>query len=375
MRIVMAPNAFRGGPSASWVATALASGLRDLSFVEHVESLPLSDGGDGAVEAAELLLGGRRVTVPVSDPVGEAREATYLLTGDGTAVIESAQASGLAGLAGRRLRPLHASTAGTGELILHALSNGARRLLVTAGGTASVDMGAGALAALGARFLDAHGNELAATPAALTALDRVEIGQVRRRLQRIPVKVLSDVSTPLASNIAQFGPQKGVGPDEAPVLERALRALCDGLGDRVGALLHTPLLGAGGGLAAGLHRALGAEVMSGSEYFIQTSGLPRFVDDADLVVTAEGRFDESSLAGKLPFAVARLAAGSGTPALIVTGESTVPDERLPAGTRVVSLGTPPPRPGEATTAERAHLLAEALISALCTERRHHAVRA
>lgn len=372
MHVVIAPNAFRGGPSAPWIAAALAQGARGLPGVSRVSTLPLSDGGDGTLDAAEWIFGGQRIPVTVSDPLGRPCVATYLMTSDRTAFVESAQASGLHRIKLDELDPLRASTKGTGDLMLHALRGGARRLVVGAGGTASVDMGAGALTALGVRFLDADDREIPAVPARLGGARRVDVSALPMVLGGRSIQVLSDVSTPLGANITEFGRQKGIGSEQAMVIGQALNALGECFGDHDGVLQRTRLLGAGGGLAAGLCVAAQAQVASGTEYFIAVSRLGQLIRDADLVVTAEGRLDRTSLAGKLPYGIARLASSYGKPTVIVTGEARMAPWQLPAGTRIVELGSPP-APGQEASRERAQLLARSLCAAMSDREGVHAL--
>jgi len=364
VRVVLAPNAFRGGPDALWVAEALACGLRELPEVDDIIAIPLSDGGDGALRVAEVVLGGHRVQTSVEGPLRDSVSADYLITSDGTAFIETAAASGLHLVADQPRQPLIATTRGTGQLIAHALGRGVRRLIVTAGGTASVDMGAGALAMLGVRFVAADGSAITPEPRQLTRVHHIDLRALLPALTATSMLVLSDVTTPLQDNIARFGHQKGITADDAVVLTQALKSLVAVFGDRGPELLRERLLGAGGGLAAGLHAVLGAGVIQGSEYFVSSTGLIEHIERADIVITAEGRFDRGSLDGKLPFVVASLAAQRGKLAVIVAGEVAVPASELPPGVRCVELGLPPPRPGQAASPDRLRALANAAKAAV-----------
>ncbi|MCS7477827.1 glycerate kinase [Umezawaea endophytica] len=362
MRVLVAPNAFRGGPGARWVADALASGLA--GAVDEVVAVPLSDGGDGALEVLEDLVGGHRVAVEAEDPLGAPVSAEYLVADDGTAFVETARASGLTLVADRPRRPLAATTRGTGQLIAHAVAHGATRVVVTAGGTASVDLGAGALAALGVRFLDEAGQPVAAGPGDLVRVRSADTGPAVDLLRDVRIEVLSDVFTPLGRNVDRFGAQKGVTASDAVVIRAALDAVATALGDRDGTLADTRLLGAGGGLVAGLHAVFDAPVRHGGEFFASLAGLADRIDRADLVLTAEGRVDHGSWDGKVTGLVAGMAVARGKPVVVVAGEVSLPDHDLPAGVRCVELGLRPPLPGQAETAERRHALARAARSAL-----------
>lgn len=363
MRVLLAPNAFRGGPSARWVADALASGLQQSAGVTDVVTMPLSDGGDGALAVAEELTAGQRVRVPVTDPLGHRHVAEYLRTGP-VAFVETALAAGLELVSDRRPQPLVANTAGVGQLIVHAVSSGARRIIVAAGGMASVDLGAGALAELGVRFFNGDGKPLCARPRDLVYVRQIDATRARALLAHVAVEALSDVWTPLGGNIARFGAQKGITASDAVLLEQMISRFLAASGHLDSTLLKRPLLGAGGGLAAGLHTVLGAPVRHGGDYFATRAGLRSCIERADLVITAEGRLDHGSLDGKLPALVAWTAAALGKPTVIVAGQITISERDLPAGVRCVELGLPPPPRGGAETPERWNALARAAQSAV-----------
>jgi len=246
------PDKFRGSLTAAQAAAAMAAGL-DCETIQ----LPLADGGEGTLD----VLGGRRLTTRVTGPLGEPVDADWSLLEDGTAVIEMARASGLALTCGRN-DPLRADTRGTGELLLAASAHGARRAIVTLGGSATTDGGLGAVEALGWRL-------------------------------PVPVTVACDVTTRFIDAARVFGPQKGAGPAEIVELTARLVALQAryGLGELPGA-------GAAGGLAGGL-AALGATLRSGFDVVAEAVGLDAAIERADLVVTGEGALDASSLNGKV----------------------------------------------------------------------------
>lgn len=348
MRVVVAPNSFRGGPSATWLAEIIARGLQGIT--KEVVQVPLTDGGDGALEVAQQVMGGRKVVVSALDPLRNPISGSYLITPDQTAFIESAQVSGLHLVEHRPRQPLEATTYGTGQLIAHALGQSARKLIISAGGTASLDMGAGALAALGVRYLSADGGQLRPIPHELTRVRAADLDGLSPQLMHTPILVLSDVSTTLDMSIRNYGSQKGITPADAVVFTRFLKALSRALGHAGTALFRTRLLGAGGGLSAGLFVALKASVRSGSDYFIEATGLPDEIRRSDLVITAEGRFDESSLDGKLPYAVATLAVQLGKPVVVIAGEVRLACD-LP-GVRFIELGMPPPDAGETMSVDR-----------------------
>ncbi|MFC0111623.1 glycerate kinase [Kibdelosporangium aridum] len=363
MRVLVAPNAFRGGPGARWVGEALTSGVMHAGVVSSVATIPLSDGGDGALDVATDLLGGSRVRTTADDPLGAPVSAEYLLTQDGTAFVETAQASGLRLVVDRPKQPLVANTRGTGQLIAHAIARGATKVVVMAGGTASVDLGAGALAALGVRFYDAAGRSLQPTPRDLVHVRHVDTGPALDLLRGVRVEVLSDVSTPLRDNIERFGAQKGITTSDAVVLRGMLDAVLTALGCQED-LAAKPFHGAGGGLAAGLHTVFDAPVSHGGGFFASLAGLAGQIDRADLVLTAEGRFDDGSWEGKVPGLVATMAMEQGKRVVIIVGEMALPSGDLPPGVHCVELGLEPPAPGNAETSDRWHAFARAARSAL-----------
>ncbi|MBI4348944.1 MAG: glycerate kinase [Elusimicrobia bacterium] len=324
-RVLVAPNAFKGTLSARDAARAMARGVRRALPSARVDEMPVSDGGDGLAEVLLSRLGGRRVVRVVTGPLGRPKRAAYaLLHGGREAVIEMAQASGIAGLKRHELDPVGATSRGVGELIADALRQGARRILVGMGGSASSDGGAGMAQALGARLLDARGRELPAGAGALARLERVELGALPRLLRGARVVAVSDVRNPLlgpSGSARVYGPQKGATPREVERLESALaryaRVLARDLGRRVERL---PGAGAAGGLGAGLAAFLGARLVGGADFVLARLDARARAAKSDLVLTGEGRLDEQSFFGKAPVAVARLARSEGVPVRFLCGQ-------------------------------------------------------
>ena len=267
--------------------------------------MPLADGGDGLMSVLLSSRGGRRVRRSVVGPLGRRRPAEYALLSDGrTAVIEMAQASGIAGIPARRLDPLGATSFGTGELIADALRRGRRRILVGLGGSASNDGGAGMVQALGARLLDRDGRDLPRGAEALLGLARVDASALRRRLGGARVIAICDVRNPLLGRDGSarvYGPQKGASPSQVLVLEGAM--------SRWAAV----------GLGSGLKAFLGAELVPGAEWVLDELGAAERVRKASLVLSGEGAVDASSFFGKAPLALARMARRAGRPAGLVCG--------------------------------------------------------
>jgi glycerate 2-kinase len=334
-RVVVAPDSFKGSLTAAEVAGAIAEGLSLVWPDAEITRLPLSDGGEGWVETIVNAAGGRFVSESVTGPLGARLKATYGLIDLAerpTAVIEMASASGLHLIDQTARDPRRTSTYGTGELILHTLDKGVRRLLVGIGGSATNDGGAGMASALGARFLDVDGRPLGSGGAELARLERVDISGMDSRFREVEVLVASDVDNPLTGDqgaSAVFGPQKGASPAVVAELDAALAHFADKLEASLGRVARDePGAGAAGGLGFGLMMFCDALVRPGIELCLDALGADRALERADLVITGEGRIDEQTLRGKAPLGVARRAVPFGVPVVAVAGAIGPVDEQL-----------------------------------------------
>lgn len=306
-------------------ARALARGVRSVFKDAEIVEIPVADGGDGLIDALKVSMGGAVVSAPARGPLGERRRASYLwIAPNKIAVIEMARASGLALVPAGKRRPMAATSRGTGDLIRDAVRRGARTVIVGMGGTASSDGGAGMARALGARLLDCDGRELPDGAADLSRLCSVDARAVRVLLSGVKVIALSDVTNPLLGpkgSARVFGPQKGATPAQVARIDRALavwaRALHRDLGVSVAAV---PGAGAAGGLGAGLLAFAGAELVPGAAWILDKTGALKALKISDIVVTAEGRLDKTSLFGKAPVALARAARKAGVPCVAVAGQ-------------------------------------------------------
>lgn len=323
-RIVLAPDSFKESLTAQEACRALEDGLREALPEATFTRVPMADGGEGTVQSLVDATGGRFVTTRVTGPLGDPVDATWGVLGDGeTAVIEMAEASGLALVPRARRDPRRATTFGIGELVRAALDAGVRRLVVGLGGSATNDAGAGFAQALGVRLLDADGGDLAPGGAALARLARIDASALDPRLSRLEVEVACDVTNPLcglAGASAVFGPQKGADPDGVAELDAALATF----GERVRADLGrdvttTPGAGAAGGLGAGLLALTHATLRPGIDIVIDHTQLEAAVREADLVVTGEGRIDGQTRYGKTPWGVAQVARRHGVPVVAIAG--------------------------------------------------------
>ncbi|WP_372664984.1 glycerate kinase [Amycolatopsis kentuckyensis] len=312
MKVLVAPDKFKGSLTAAEVASAVASGLADVHPGLAVQQLPVADGGDGTVDAA-VAAGYDRVRVPARGPTGEPVTASYAVRGD-TAVVELAEASGLHRLPGAPA-PLTATSAGTGDVIAAAVRAGCRRIVLGVGGSACTDGGAGMLAALGAQLLDDSGRELPFGGAALAQLASLDV----TRMSEVDIELASDVDNPLygpRGAAAVYGPQKGASPDDVKTLDAALRHWASIAGPE---FAERPGAGAAGGVGFAAMAVLGARMRPGIELLLDLLGFGEALTGASLVVTGEGSLDEQTLAGKAPAGVARAAAAKGIPCVAVSG--------------------------------------------------------
>jgi len=346
MKVLVAPTAFKGSLTACEAAAAMAAGARAADAEAQIVELPVSDGGDGLVEAVHRALGGpggepvELRTARVSGPLGEEAEpvdASFLwLPERRWAVIEMATASGLARIPSRlaagRLDPTRTTTRGTGELIRAALDLGVRRVLVGLGGSATVDGGLGAVAALGLRCLDAAGQELEPVGASLSRIRHLDLAGLDPRVAAtgtVHFEALCDVTNPLlgpegAARV--YGPQKGATPWQVEELEAGLTHLAGLFAEELERDVRSlPGAGAAGGLGAAHAALLDAALQRGIERVLELLDFDRHLDGTDVVLTAEGRIDEQTVRyGKAPAEVARRAREAGVPCIAFAGSVADP---------------------------------------------------
>ena len=333
-RVVIAPDSFKGTANAADAAAAIALGWRSIRADDEVIARPMADGGEGTLDAFEAAVpGARRMPVTVPGPVSVPVTTHWLLLPDGTGVVELAATSGITLL--DPLAPLDAHSTGFGAAIVDALDAGVERLLLALGGSASTDGGAGALSALGARFLDVDERPVPLGNRGLGKLVSVDLASLRP-LPRGGALILGDVTNPLLGEqgaAAVFGPQKGADAATVAQLEANLARLARLV---PGIPPETPGAGAAGGTGFGL-LAWGATMGGGAELVADALGLGRDIECADLVITGEGRFDGQSEAGKAPSEVARLAAASRVPVALVAGAITAEPRGFAASVALTGL--------------------------------------
>jgi glycerate 2-kinase len=370
MRIVVAPDKFKGSLPAAQVADAIAAGLRaELPSAELV-TIPVADGGDGTVEAA-VAAGFERVPVTVDGPTSEPVAASYARRGE-VAVAELAAACGLMRLPGGRRAPLTASSFGAGQVLAAALEAGARRIIFGVGGSASTDGGAGVLQALGARVLDLRGAELVRGGAALRDVAALDLAGLHPALRAASVILATDVVNPLTGpdGAAEvYGPQKGATPAQISELDSGLRRWAAVVAAATGSdLSQAPGAGAAGGVGFAALAVLGAERRLGIEVILDLLDFDSALDGTDLVVIGEGSLDTQTLAGKAPAGVAQAAARRGIPVAAVAGRSTLTaDELASAGIAAVyTLSDLEPDPARSST--EASVLLRRIGQALARDR-------
>jgi glycerate kinase len=324
VKVVVAPNAFKGSLSASQAAAAIARGVREVFPDAEVFEVPVADGGDGTVEALVSAHHGTYLTADVEGPLGDPVRATYgLIDARRTGVLELASASGLTLIPAERRDPRTASTFGFGQLLEAVRRTGAGQIIAGIGGSATNDGGAGMAQALGYRLLDSAGTDLTRGGAALARLERIDPAGFDPGWRSVNVMVACDVTNPLTGPqgaSAVYGPQKGAGDEMIRELDAALARFASvierDLGKRVA---DVPGAGAAGGAGAGLIAFLDARLLPGAPLVVEASGLDARLRGADLVITGEGRVDSQTAYGKAPGEVAKRAKASRIPVLLIAG--------------------------------------------------------
>jgi len=370
MRIIVAPDSFKGSVSALGVAEAMERGIHAVFPAAEVIKVPIADGGEGTVEALVAATNGRLLHTKVRGPMGEPLSAHWGISGDGlTAFIEMASASGLPLVPKERRDPRIASTYGTGELMKAALDAGLRRLVVGIGGSATNDGGSGMARALGVRFLDAEGHDLPEGGAALARLARIDLSGLDPRLAEASILVACDVDNPLCGPggaSAVYGPQKGATPEMVAELDGALAVLAKVATAVTGRdIASLPGAGAAGGLGAGLLFFTPASLRPGVSIVLETTGFETLIQDVDLVITGEGRTDFQTAMGKAPVGVAEVARRHGVPVICLSGGlGDGADEVLEHGIDALVSTVPQPMTLEACMGQGATLV-EAAAARVC----------
>lgn len=310
MKIVIAPDSFKGAATAKEVADAIEKGVRVVAPGAECVKVPMADGGEGTVQSLVDATGGELVSAEVTGPLGTPVTAWYGLLGDGvTAVIEMAAASGIQFVNDDTKDPLRTTTFGTGELIEDALDRGVTSFIIGLGGSATNDGGAGMAQALGVRLLDDQGCELPFGGAALADLSSIDVSGLDARLDSVRILLASDVTNPLTGErgaSAVFGPQKGATGDMVSVLDDALRHYAALIRDQLGREVEgVPGAGAAGGLGAGFLAFTHAAMRSGVQTVVEATHLKEKAQGADVCFTGEGGIDYQTQYGKAPMGTAQ----------------------------------------------------------------------
>ncbi len=322
MKILIAPDSFKGTLSALAAARAIETGIQRVLPDAITHCLPLADGGEGTLDVLLFAAQGERKTAQVTDANGYLIEADYGLLTEAQGTIAALEAAQVVGLSQARIDVARRTTRGVGELLRLCLDQGVRRFLIGVGGSSTNDGGAGLLAALGVRLLDAAGNAIEPSPHGLAALDRIDFVALDVRLAECDITVLTDVNNPLCGltgATAVFGPQKGVQAAQVAAFDTAiaqLARLCDAWAGS--AVSQQAGAGAAGGLGYAL-MLLGAKRRSGAEVVCEYMQLDARLANADWLITGEGKSDAQTLHGKLPLVVANHALAARVPAVLLSG--------------------------------------------------------
>lgn len=296
MNILISPTAFKGTLSPRQSSHLIATAIKKYHPIWNVVECPVADGGDGTLEVLSTALKGKTIKTKVHGPLGSLVNAEWAISGK-TAFIEMARASGLSLLRGKN-RIMDATTFGTGELILAALNKGCRNIIIGVGGTATGEGGAGALRALGLRYLDRQGRQLTGAPSNLLKINKIDWSQLDPRLRHTKIFVICDVKNPLLGprgSARVFGPQKGASPTQVKKLEKALSHWSTFAKFKT---KHRPGSGAAGALAFGLSGFLGAKLVAGSPFVFRMLDWKKKAAQADVIITGEGQLDTTSFSGK-----------------------------------------------------------------------------
>ncbi len=324
MKIVTAPNAFKDSLSAIQTSEIISCKIKELVPGAEVLQLPVADGGDGLTDIVLEKLKGERIACQVHDPLDREIEADFCYIRERKlAIIEMASASGLRLLSTSERNPLNTSTRGTGDLIRSALDLGAGKILIGLGGSATNDGGCGMASMLGVSFLNSAGKQVEPTGGQLINIAKIEVSGLDPRLESTVVEAICDVRNPLLGKEGAayvYGPQKGASPDEVRILDSGLSNLADRIETDLGKMVRNVVsAGAAGGIGAGLHAFLDAELRSGIDVVLDLIEIDKALEGCDLVITGEGQLDEQTIYGKAPAGVAAKAQQNNIPCIAISG--------------------------------------------------------
>ena len=323
-KFVLIPDSFKGTMSSAQICRAVGEEIHAVFSDAAVQEIPVADGGEGTVDAFLTAVGGQKVLVKCKGPYMEEMTGFYGLLPDGSAVVEMAAAAGLP-LVGENRHAEQTTTYGVGELIAHAVKNGAKRVVLGLGGSATNDGGCGCAAALGVKFFNAKGETFVPVGGTLKEIASISVEDLLPELKTVPVTAMCDIDNPLCGESgasAIFGPQKGADPAMVKVLDGNLHYLAERIKQDVGIdVLTMPGGGAAGGFGAGAVAFFDAKLQMGIETVLDLTDFDTAVKNADLVITGEGKLDSQSLRGKVVIGVARRAKKEGVPVVALVGAS------------------------------------------------------
>ncbi|MFN8393620.1 MAG: glycerate kinase [Bacteroidia bacterium] len=335
MKILIAPDKFRGTLTANEAAKAMAEGVRRYNPDWEVRLLPIADGGEGTAEVLTLASGGTMVSARASDPYLRYVACEYGVSGDGTtAFIDMAAASGLHRLQASEVNAMKTSSLGTGQLIFHALNRKCSRIVLGLGGTATMDCGTGIAHALGISFLDELQRVVAPIGGNLGKIEFIDISKRFPALNKANFIVLADVALPLLGEEGAmlFADQKGITEADRARISGNLAHFANLMEASHGTVARTPGMGAAGGAALGCMGLLGAKLAFGADFVMEALQVPQAISEADLVITGEGMLDDQSLHGKAAIALSRAAQRQSKPVLAICGKiSLAPEQQQEAG--------------------------------------------
>ena len=343
MRVLIAPDKFKGSLDATKVCQAIEEALHATGKQYESNSIPMADGGEGTCDMLTTFSHGKKIKVLVCDPFFRTIEGEYGISGDGkTAFVEMATASGLQLLKPEERNALRGTTYGTGQLIASALEQGVTSIIMGVGGSGTNDGGIGMGEALGARFYDSLGNSVKPVGESLKAIHSMDIRHLLPRVKEVNITAICDVSNPLYGfNGAAyvFGPQKGATPEVVKFLDEGLRNLAAVVQNQLGIDINFPGAGAGGGLGGGAKIFFDIQFQSGIKFLMDFVGLEELVRQSDLIITGEGKMDEQTLSGKVVHGVAELSRKYDKPLVVMVGKNELPPEKISllGVTKVVAL--------------------------------------
>lgn len=323
-KIIIASDSFKGSLTSEEVADAAAGAILEVFPGCKVEKIPVADGGEGTSYALMKALGGEKAGLTVHDPLMRPVRVSYGITGDGhTAVIDMAQASGLALLSSEERNPMETTSYGTGELMADAIRRGCRKIIAGLGGSATNDAGMGLLSALGIRFLDKYGQVLEGKGCNMGLVEDIDFSHVPAGVSAAEFIIACDVRNPFCGPCgaaAVFAPQKGADRQTVEFLDRGMEALAGTILRKCGKdISRIPGAGAAGGTAGTMTALLDAKIVPGAELVLDAAGFDKKLRGADLVITGEGRIDRQTAMGKIPYAVLLHAKKYGVPVIAIAG--------------------------------------------------------